>query len=582
MPTSPPLAPSRARRRPNRFRPAVEQLEERQLLATGFLQGVAFVSSNGSTQYGPGDSPLPGALIQVFTQNGSQLVAQTTTTANGSYLITGLNPGTYRLVETPPSGYANTGVQTNLSPIDPATAVSDSTIQVTVVDPSQLTATFNANQFFALNQWEAISFTFFGSTKQISIGQLPVTVNGSGISAALLTFCVDLFNDLTAAPANNVFGVLPSPTPTGQNQTPNWGQIGYLYSQYGTTNLSMVDAVGLQLAIYELEYGSNISNFAPLTQYGTTQAEITAALNQAQAYLAASAGQSEPAIFLAANGPLTPEGGQQGVIAPGSLNFANGTSQISPETGGTPPAVLIPVFPMTPQAAPALGLASKVSLFGSNVLGVNGTVSAQAAFVEGVYQNLLNRPADLPGLVAWVTLLQDGFSRQTVVTGIWDSPEHRADEVDQFYVAILHRSPAPIEQTFWVNAMLNGVSEQSVLWALLMSPEYQAAHPSNLDFLDGLYADVVGRAPDAPGLADALQVLNSGVSRAAVATAYLFSTEVEGNIINSYYLAFLHRGATPQEEQLWLGLLQTGQATLESVGEMILASDAYFAQFAAL
>src|SRR5207237_3692662 len=93
-----------------------ELLERRELLSgTGFLQGTAFLDSNQNNQLDPNEMHLAGATIQLYKQQTGGAFAATgqtvTTGADGAYLFTGLDGGTYRLVETPPAGYGNLGTQ---------------------------------------------------------------------------------------------------------------------------------------------------------------------------------------------------------------------------------------------------------------------------------------------------------------------------------------------------------------------------------------------------------------------------------------------------------------------------------------
>src|SRR6516162_4661644 len=81
----------------NRLRcmPSVEVFERREMLAANaFLQGVAFADTNGNNQLDPVDTRLAGVTIKLFNATGVNLLATTTTAADGSYLFTDSNvPG---------------------------------------------------------------------------------------------------------------------------------------------------------------------------------------------------------------------------------------------------------------------------------------------------------------------------------------------------------------------------------------------------------------------------------------------------------------------------------------------------------
>ena len=125
-----------------------EAFEPRILLSTGFLQGTVYVDNSGQNvdnggDFNPsqGNTPLPGALVDLYQNNS--LITSMTTGSNGAYLFTGLTPGTYTLTETPPSGYANDTTHVN-SPLDPVSATTSNSITVQVEDLSSLSVTYSA------------------------------------------------------------------------------------------------------------------------------------------------------------------------------------------------------------------------------------------------------------------------------------------------------------------------------------------------------------------------------------------------------------------------------------------------------
>jgi uncharacterized repeat protein (TIGR01451 family)/choice-of-anchor A domain-containing protein len=320
----------------NRGRPArtarlsVERLEDRYLLDAGLLQGVAFIDLKGDHQYDPGiDPPKVGATIQLYSVvNGSSTLQATTTTgADGSYQFTGLAAGTYQLKEIPTAGYANEDVQI-LSQINPASKVDNSTIQVTLLDPVNIT--FNGYSTSS----EPATFTYFGQTfTDAPAAQLSLTANGQTFNA----YCSDIPH--TVSPGTT-FQVIPGPTPTSDPNAlaVNAGRIGYLYNHFGTELLTdPAQSQGLQLAIWELEYDTtpdlSSGNFS-------VSSAIPGALDDAQNYLDISAGKSEPVSFLNLP-PGAPQDGNQGMIATGSLNFANVPVLVTINTQQQPPTATV-------------------------------------------------------------------------------------------------------------------------------------------------------------------------------------------------------------------------------------------------
>jgi hypothetical protein len=197
----------------------------------------------------------------------------------------------------------------------------------------------------------------------------------------------------------------------------------------------------------------------------------------------------------------------------------------------------------------------------------------EQAFVEELYRDLLGRDAEARGLKDWAALLQAGGTRLQVVQGVWASPEHRGREVDQFYATYLHRAADASGRTFWVNAIVGGMSEADVAAGFLASAEYRQAHASPTAYLFGLYADVLGRAPDPDGLAAWQAAAQAGMSPAALADGFLRSEEAARQAVDGYYADYLGRAGEPAEVAGWVGALQGGGLAPEQVASAFLASD---------
>jgi hypothetical protein len=114
-----------------------------------------------------------------------------------------------------------------------------------------------------------------------------------------------------------------------------------------------------------------------------------------------------------------------------------------------------------------------------------------------------------------------------------------SDSVVRLHVGLLGRPPSPAELQADVEQYRETGSFVGLTEAVLSSPEYLARRtgaPSNDAFVRGLYADVLGRAPDPAGAASWLANLGQGMSRAAVAAEFVQSPE-----------AVIHTGtATPE------------------------------------
>jgi hypothetical protein len=209
-------------------------------------------------------------------------------------------------------------------------------------------------------------------------------------------------------------------------------------------------------------------------------------------------------------------------------------------------------------------------------------VRADSAFVSTLYRDLLQRAPDAAGLAYWTGLLLTGKTSQTdVARRLWESPEHRGLEVNQFYPTYLHRPVDPAGGAYWWHNLLAGMTEVEVIAGILSSAEYQATHASDAAFVAGLYADVLGRAADPAGSGYWLKGLQGGVSRAQEAAAFLASREALLRVVDGDFAAFLYRPADAAGESFFLSpLLSGGPGQAEAVGVAILASAEFFADAA--
>jgi hypothetical protein len=224
-------------------------------------------------------------------------------------------------------------------------------------------------------------------------------------------------------------------------------------------------------------------------------------------------------------------------------------------------------------------LVSKVQMFGSSFFYAGGSPGAGTAqtsvFVTHLFNDVLDRAPTTAEVNSYVYALQMGASRYAVVNALWESREHRAIQVAQYYQLFLHRAGSPAEITMWVNAFKGGWDETQVAFAFIVSSEYQALHPGNADFLSALYRDVLGRTADPTGLGIWLGQLQGGLSRAAVASSFLHSGEFYYDVIADAYTSYLHRPVSGAEAQTWLALFYSGQLTVGQFAKAILGSTAF-------
>ena len=101
----------------------------------GSLSGFVYVDADGGGSRGAGEAPIGGVRLDL-KDSGGTVVGTTTTDSSGHYQFTGLTAGTYTIVETQPTGYADglESVGTQGGVADPGGA--DDAIQATLAGGS--------------------------------------------------------------------------------------------------------------------------------------------------------------------------------------------------------------------------------------------------------------------------------------------------------------------------------------------------------------------------------------------------------------------------------------------------------------
>jgi predicted RNA-binding protein associated with RNAse of E/G family len=196
---------------------------------------------------------------------------------------------------------------------------------------------------------------------------------------------------------------------------------------------------------------------------------------------------------------------------------------------------------------------------------------AYTSYVRSLYRAVLGRDGTGVEVNTWLLKMYAGMTRHEVAEGFVNSLEHRRDQVDAYYQEFLHRGSDPTS-SYWVNSLLSGVSEETISEAFLDSPEYQASHQDSALFIHDLYLDVLGRQGEPTGLANWLAALDSGLSREAVVAGFVNSPEAIGQIVTSFYAAYLHRRREPVTSDLWSEMLGTPGGSATEVAADILAS----------
>jgi hypothetical protein len=171
-----------------------------------------------------------------------------------------------------------------------------------------------------------------------------------------------------------------------------------------------------------------------------------------------------------------------------------------------------------------------------------------------------------------------GTEAITLVDGTLSvGPDTNEAFLTRLYEGLLGRGPDENGISAWDAALKAGTSQSDVAQAFVNSPEFQAAQPGQDDasFLAGLYKGLLGRDPDAAGLAAWNAVLAAGGSRGDVTVGFansdeakqvwsgvtslgVFAHDPNSAIVREDYIAGLGRDAETGGLAAWTNLLNSG------------------------
>lgn len=159
-------------------------------------------------------------------------------------------------------------------------------------------------------------------------------------------------------------------------------------------------------------------------------------------------------------------------------------------------------------------------------------------FVQGLYTSLLDRPADAADQTFWLDQLASGKTQGEVAGEIAVSAEAQtngqdnASFIESLYDSALGRATQGDDVSHWVGELIAGSTRAEVAGQIFGSAE--ASHHANVEFVESLYTNALGR-PE--GDVDAYKAewvasLDQGTTQADVAIAIVGSPEAQDHITN--------------------------------------------------
>lgn len=208
-------------------------------------------------------------------------------------------------------------------------------------------------------------------------------------------------------------------------------------------------------------------------------------------------------------------------------------------------------------------------------------------FAMQQYRDLLGRAPEAGGAAFWSSLLANGsMTRADLVSRFIASAEFeaRVAPVARLYLGYFLRIPDHDGLAFWTARYRGGESIESISEAFAASPELRGRYGSLDDeqFVERVYRNVLGRAPDSGGLAFWRGELAS-ISRGRMMIAFSESAEFRALTSNEVfvtmaYAGMLRRAPEPSGFAAWVGFLDAGNPR-EAMLQVILDSPEYRSRF---
>lgn len=205
------------------------------------------------------------------------------------------------------------------------------------------------------------------------------------------------------------------------------------------------------------------------------------------------------------------------------------------------------------------------------------TSTEYVSYIDGAYRVLLGRPADASGSAHWAGQLCSGMPRGEFALALARTPEWVNTVIAGQYQQILGRSPDGPGLAYWSQHVRGGMRIAALASNLYASAEfYAAAGNTDAGWVNAMYQNILGRAPDPTGHAYWMGQLAAGVPRQTLANALFLSYESNIKRVDALYAQILGRAPDPGGRDYWGKQL----ATLDDINlaALLVASDEFYAR----
>ena len=175
--------------------------------------------------------------------------------------------------------------------------------------------------------------------------------------------------------------------------------------------------------------------------------------------------------------------------------------------------------------------------------------SSNYTLLVGPHSVTVHDISGIDGVDTLIGIEQMAFADVTLETDWFCSvaslPGHQLDDLTDLYIACFDRAPDAVGLSYWASRLADGMSLQQIAKSFFVQPKTLAtftAGQSTEAFITRVYDNVLGRAPDAPGLNYWSNDLETGVcTRDTFILAVIYGAQAStGSPADAQYLASKH------------------------------------------
>jgi hypothetical protein len=186
----------------------------------------------------------------------------------------------------------------------------------------------------------------------------------------------------------------------------------------------------------------------------------------------------------------------------------------------------------------ATGITPATVVFPASQIDTANSLTGNAAFVQTLYINLLERAGDTANsndAGGWVHLLDTAaITPQQAANSIGRSAEALGLIVDGLYLKLLNRAADHSGRAAFIAFLQAGGTVEQGIVSLVTSDEYANVAGSPGSFVQSLYSRLLGRFGDADEVAAGINALAT-LGRAGVARIFVQSAEFRTNVVQELY-----------------------------------------------